>query len=163
MYHGSCVSHVPWCMSGPLTRGGGKNYPGIPGACAPAILRIRYKRPMHKCAHFCSEWCIMGYGPGAFCICQNNVFNGHKLTRIKSLWGFKNTIWVLIEVKTLHTGSNKYLRGKIVKLGMNKLRLNFYRWFLLLCNFIDREIDKRNRCRFNDKMKCNSNQCLDTN
>ena len=34
MYHGTCVTHVPWCMSGPLTRGGGKNVPGIPGACA---------------------------------------------------------------------------------------------------------------------------------
>ena len=35
MHHGTCVTHVPWCMSGLLTRGG-----GIPGACAPAILRI---------------------------------------------------------------------------------------------------------------------------
>ena len=35
-----CVTHVPWCMSGPLTRGGGENVRGIPGACAPTILRI---------------------------------------------------------------------------------------------------------------------------
>ena len=34
MHHGTCVSHVPWCMSAPLTRGGGENVPGIPGACA---------------------------------------------------------------------------------------------------------------------------------
>ena len=27
-------------MSGSLTRGGGKNVPGIPGACVPTILRI---------------------------------------------------------------------------------------------------------------------------
>ena len=27
-------SHVPWCMSGSLTRGGGENVPGIPGAWA---------------------------------------------------------------------------------------------------------------------------------
>ena len=26
--------HVPWCMSGFLTCGGGENVPGIPGACA---------------------------------------------------------------------------------------------------------------------------------
>ena len=39
MHHGTCVTHVPWCMSGSLTssflwnrwRG---NVPGIPGACA---------------------------------------------------------------------------------------------------------------------------------
>ena len=40
MHHGTCVTHVPWCMSGLLTCGGGENVPGIPGACAPAIWRI---------------------------------------------------------------------------------------------------------------------------
>ena len=37
MHHGTCVTHVPWCMSGSLTRGSGEN---VPGACAPAILPI---------------------------------------------------------------------------------------------------------------------------
>ena len=40
MHHGTCVTHVPWCMSGSLTCGDGENVPGIPGACAPTILRI---------------------------------------------------------------------------------------------------------------------------
>ena len=26
--------HVPWCMSGSITRGGGENVPSVPGACA---------------------------------------------------------------------------------------------------------------------------------
>ena len=34
MHHGTCVKHVPWCMSGSLTHGGGENVPDIPGACA---------------------------------------------------------------------------------------------------------------------------------
>ena len=34
MHHGTCVTHVSWCMSGSLTRGGGKNVPGIPDICA---------------------------------------------------------------------------------------------------------------------------------
>ena len=34
MHRGTCVAHVLWCMSGAATRGGGKNVPGIPGACA---------------------------------------------------------------------------------------------------------------------------------
>ena len=34
MHHGTCGTHVPWCMSGSLTRGGGENVPGIPGAYA---------------------------------------------------------------------------------------------------------------------------------
>ena len=40
MHHGTCVTHVPWCMSESLTHGGGENVPSIPGACAPAILLI---------------------------------------------------------------------------------------------------------------------------
>ena len=43
--HGTCVTHVPWCMSGSLTRGDGENIPGIPGTCAPAILRIWQEAP----------------------------------------------------------------------------------------------------------------------
>ena len=34
MHQGTCVTYVPWCMSGSQTSGGGKNVPGIPGACA---------------------------------------------------------------------------------------------------------------------------------
>ena len=39
-HHGTCVTYVPWCMSGALSIGGGENVSGIPGACAPAIFRI---------------------------------------------------------------------------------------------------------------------------
>ena len=34
MHHGTCMTHVPWCMSGSLTCGGRENVPGIPDACA---------------------------------------------------------------------------------------------------------------------------------
>ena len=38
MHHGTCVTHVPWCMPGSLAIsfevGGGENLPGIPSACA---------------------------------------------------------------------------------------------------------------------------------
>ena len=50
MHHGTCVTHVPWCMSGSLTRGGGENVPGIPGACAPTILRIWQEA--HEADHY---------------------------------------------------------------------------------------------------------------
>ena len=46
MHHGTCVTHVPWCMSGSLSRGGGENVHGIPGACATQFYVSR-KRPMH--------------------------------------------------------------------------------------------------------------------
>ena len=54
MHRGTCVTRVPWCMSGSLTRGGGENVPGIPGACAPTILRIWQE------AH-ASSFCITGH------------------------------------------------------------------------------------------------------
>ena len=37
MHQDTCVTHVSWCMSGSLTRGGGENAPGIPGACATNV------------------------------------------------------------------------------------------------------------------------------
>ena len=33
MHHGTCVTHVPWCVSVSLTYGGGENVSVIPGAC----------------------------------------------------------------------------------------------------------------------------------
>ena len=46
MHHGTCVTHVPWCMSGSLTRGGGENVPGIPGACATRSFRYLIWGPL---------------------------------------------------------------------------------------------------------------------
>ena len=39
MHHGRCLTHVPWCMSGSLTRGGGENVPSIPGACTTCYFK----------------------------------------------------------------------------------------------------------------------------
>ena len=39
MHHGTCATHVPWCMSGSLTRGGGKTFPALPVHAQLAILR----------------------------------------------------------------------------------------------------------------------------
>ena len=50
MQHGTCVTHVPWCMSGSLTRGGGENVPGIPGACATRNFTYLARGPLpHIC------------------------------------------------------------------------------------------------------------------
>ena len=48
MHHGTCVTHVPWCMSGSLTRGGGENVPSIPGAWASRNLAYLVRGP----------WCV---------------------------------------------------------------------------------------------------------
>ena len=45
MNHGTCVTHVPWCMSGSLHRDGGENDPGIPGACATRNFKYMARGP----------------------------------------------------------------------------------------------------------------------
>ena len=34
MHHGLWATHLPWCITGSLTHGGGENTTGNPGACA---------------------------------------------------------------------------------------------------------------------------------
>ena len=45
MHHGTCVTHVPWYMSGSLTRGDGENVPGIPGACTTRNFTYLVRSP----------------------------------------------------------------------------------------------------------------------
>ena len=51
MHHGTCVTHVPWCMPGSLTSGflcnrrRGKTFPAFPAHAQPAILRIWQEAP----------------------------------------------------------------------------------------------------------------------
>ena len=45
MDHGTCDTHVPWCMSGSLTHGGGENVPGIPGSCAARCFTYLVRGP----------------------------------------------------------------------------------------------------------------------
>ena len=47
MHHGTCVTHVPWRMSGSLTLGGGENVPTIPGACATLKFTYPARDPCH--------------------------------------------------------------------------------------------------------------------
>ena len=54
MYHGTCVSHVPWCMSGSLIRGGGENVPGIPGACATRNFKYLARDPWRSLWRQCN-------------------------------------------------------------------------------------------------------------
>ena len=46
MHHGTCVTHVPWCMSGSLTRVGGGNVSGIPGACETRNFAYMARGPL---------------------------------------------------------------------------------------------------------------------
>ena len=45
MHHGTCVTHVPWCMSGSLTCGDGKTFPAFPAHAHPQFC-VSGKRPI---------------------------------------------------------------------------------------------------------------------
>ena len=47
MLHGTCVTHVPWCMSGSLAPRGGENVPSIPGACATRNFTYLARGPLN--------------------------------------------------------------------------------------------------------------------
>ena len=49
MRHGTCVTHVPWCMSGSLTVGGGENVLSIPGTYATRNLTYLVRGPCGFC------------------------------------------------------------------------------------------------------------------
>ena len=69
MHQGTCVTHVPWCMSGSLTRGGGENFPGIPGACSTHNLRIwqeAHKITESTCPHLrLQPWPLIALWPSS--------------------------------------------------------------------------------------------------
>ena len=83
MHHGSCVTHVPWCMSVSLARGGGENVPGIPGACAPAILRIWQEAHV---AHWCEiVWMFSFFikGHKYFFLLNHSNFNNIQISLLE--------------------------------------------------------------------------------
>ena len=45
MHHGTCVTHMPWCMLGSLTCGGGEN---VPGAHATHNFKYLARGPWHS-------------------------------------------------------------------------------------------------------------------
>ena len=59
MHHGTCVTHVPWCMPGSLNSGllwnwrRGGNVPGIPGACATWNFTYLVRGPWHYRVNKC--------------------------------------------------------------------------------------------------------------
>ena len=49
---GTCITHMPWCMSGSLTRSSRENVPGIPGACGTRKFTYLERCPCHKVFRF---------------------------------------------------------------------------------------------------------------
>ena len=64
MHHGMCATHMPWCMSGSPTRGGGENVPGIPGARATRSFAYLVRDPCKISCKWRKSLIIWGGGGG---------------------------------------------------------------------------------------------------
>ena len=71
-HHGTCVTHVPWCMPGSLTSGflwsrrWGKTFPAFPAHAQPTILRIWYEAHVFHVipavdTYITNEWLLLTY------------------------------------------------------------------------------------------------------
>ena len=73
MHHGRCVTHVPWCMSGSLTRGGGENVPGIHGAGATRNFMYLARGPWSNLEkHSIPNQLCTPFGYALFCCDEMN-------------------------------------------------------------------------------------------
>ena len=63
MHHGTCITHVPWCMSGSLIRSGGENVPGHSRRMCNLRFYVSGKRPIASLKdhpkNFAFSFCLM--------------------------------------------------------------------------------------------------------
>ena len=64
---GRCVTHVPWCMSGSLTRAGEENVPSIPGAYATHNFTYLARDPFGHCLRSVFEMGFISSVPSRNC------------------------------------------------------------------------------------------------
>ena len=98
MHHGTCMTHMPWCMSGSLTPAEAGDVSGIPGWCATWNFCVSGKRPM---VIIPEKFMMIGWQEH----CANGVTDGRtstvKLTALESSSG----------VVVRSTGAYKWLSG----------------------------------------------------
>ena len=100
MHPGTCVTYVPWCMTGLQIRGGGENVPGIPGVCVTHHFAYLVRGPLLK-KLYCgptllfSGCCNIEYTPENF-VNSNIVYFRFTLLR------FQVSICSKIEHETHH-------------------------------------------------------------
>ena len=112
MHHGTCFTHVPWCMSGSLTCGDGESVSGIPGACETRHFAYLVRGPFRRRNDIFSHWSIqlqwpfsmvsyryqILYMPPQLSCCAMWKFHGDNFTTIwmRKEWNL-NQIWITIK------------------------------------------------------------------
>ena len=64
MHYGTCMTHVPWCMSGSLTRCAGENVPGIAGRCATLNFTHLARGPNEQMSRKAGRWRVLSVSDG---------------------------------------------------------------------------------------------------
>ena len=85
MHHGTCVTHVPWCMLRSLTSGGGENVLGIPGTCTTRTFTYLARRPWHETSNF------LGIFKSDRLMVQQNKGSSHTFNHIRATYIVINT------------------------------------------------------------------------
>ena len=123
-HHSTCITHVPWCMSGSLTRGDGENVPGIPGACATLNFTYLARGPCRATCishihHYCwrVHWCFL-------CICFELLSRSKMIIACECDASFgQSKMWIFCRTCKVH--HNKILKINIlVKLSWGGMVTN---------------------------------------
>ena len=94
MHHGTCVTHVSWCMSGSLTHGGEETFPAFPAHAHPQFY-VSGKRPMYH------QLCVF---------LQTHRFILYDLTAVSYKWYF-----ALIYYVRIRTGNDLTIKFPVNK------------------------------------------------
>ena len=110
VHHGTCVTHVPWCIQWSLTHCGGENVPGIPGACATHnftyLIRGPYvtysvKQENHAVQYHNASGCStleLYFCKSAGIIGPQSIID-HIATRLRENWRcIRNGIWKAVGI-----------------------------------------------------------------
>ena len=98
MHHGTCVTHVPWCMSGTLTRGGGEN---VPGACATCNIAYPVRDPLRS-RRICNIYLVLMFWQYVFYLPSRGYLKwktrSHNINRLCQIYYlcplFKGATWL---------------------------------------------------------------------
>ena len=103
MHHGTCVKHVPWCMSESLTDGGWENVPGIPGACATRNFAYLVRGPWTHGIHMKYD-----HDTTVLDMQENNTTmrKTHSSDMMLVLRAYYNIITLIFPVYSMKTGSS---------------------------------------------------------
>ena len=120
IHHGACITQVPWCMSGSLTRGGGENVPSIPGACPNRNFTYLARGPCGQRNISCGLWWY-----------HDCWFDGSlSADALASAWSSANTELAVQEYKDL---SMRGFLSSVEFINLTRFHIYIFIWYINIC------------------------------